>query len=260
MQMLFFTVIVSVALLGSIVVPALGATRSKLIPAQLTVEPLPECKNLLQCNASFHAGETITFTGILTDEKGKFIPDATVNIYRSSALETQLLASGVTELDGSFEIKWKAQFIEKKEAGETFKQQLREVSMIFAEFPGNDQYAQAKSGKMVITVKIMDVLNNLATDKRLYREGENALIIINFIEGEIAGKNIMYRDFIDPDRVAVTYDGATVELTKKKVGTYAFVTPPLTIGHHQLTVNPAKDGYNTSVGFITVQVSGFFGK
>lgn len=67
-------------------------------------------------------------------------------------------------------------------------------------------------------------------------------------------------DFIDPDSIRVTYDGAPVELSKKKQDSYTFVTPSLTVGHHQLVINAAKGGYNTTVGFITVQVSGFFGK
>jgi hypothetical protein len=69
-----------------------------------------------------------------------------------------------------------------------------------------------------------------------------------------------YGDFIDPDRMTVFYDLQPVELSMKQVGSYTFVTPPLTLGHHQLMINPTKEGYNNRVGFVTIQVSGFFGK
>jgi hypothetical protein len=94
----------------------------------------------------------------------------------------------------------------------------------------------------------------------LYKEGDIALIVVNFIEIETEGRHIEYGDFIDPDIIRVTYDNGIVDLSQKKTGSYIFFTPPLTVGHHQLVINAAKEGYNNRVGFITVQVSGFFGK
>jgi hypothetical protein len=263
MRIKILAFVIGIALSITFVTPAFAAYNagySNLKPAKLIVDPFAECTNAFQCNATFLVGDTVTFTGLFTGDEGRFIQDANINIYRITATGKQLIASAVTERDGTFKTTWQAQFIERKEAGETFKQQMREVSTIQAEFEGDSIYASTKSGKIVITVRIMDVITYVATDKKLYREGETALIFVNFIAGEIEGKNIRYGDFITPDTIKATYDLEPVQLSEKQIGSYTFVTPPLTIGHHQLLINPAKDGYNSSVGFITVQVSGFFGK
>ncbi|MEM2761114.1 MAG: hypothetical protein QXU32_13450 [Nitrososphaerales archaeon] len=259
----FSALLISSILLSTLLVPA-SATYvigyPKLKPTKLMLDPLPECKNDLQCNATFLPGHTITFTGMLTDSDERFIPDATINIYRFVGTQMHLLTSAVTERDGTFEARWQTQFMDQKVAGETFKQQMREVSTLFAKYEGDETYAASQSGKIVITVRTMDLLTHVATDKKLYRSGENALIFINFIEIETSARNINYGKFVDPSVIRVTYDGETVELSRKKEGSYVFITPPLTAGHHQLIINPAKEGYNSNVGFITVQVSGFFGK
>ncbi|MFY3741252.1 MAG: hypothetical protein HMLIMOIP_001706 [Candidatus Nitrosomirales archaeon] len=256
--------VTGIVLLGTFVMPAYGvyvAQPPKTKATQLTLDMLPECTNLFQCNATFHAGDTVTFTGILTDREGKFIPDATVNIYRFEATEIPLLASATTDVDGTFKTTWEAQFIEKKTVGETFKQQLTQVVTLFAKFEGDETYTASQSGKMIITVKIIDMITIAATDKKLYRQGDTALIFVNFVEADFDGRHVDYGAFIDPDDMRVTYDGSqVVELSKKKTGSYTFLTPPLTVGHHQLVINPTKDGYNNRVGFVTVQVSGFFGK
>jgi hypothetical protein len=256
--------VIGIVLVSAFVLPAYAvyvAQPPKTKATQITLDPLPECTNLFQCNATFHVGDTVTFTGTLTDNEGKFIPDATVNIYRFEATEMPLLASAVTELDGTFKTTWEAQFIEKKTVGETFKQQLTQVVTLFAKFEGDETYTASQSGKMILTVKIIDMITIVATDKTLYRQGETALIFVNFVEADFDGRHVDYGDFIDPDDMRVTYDGATVtELSKKKTGSYTYVTPPLNVGHHQLLINPTKDGYNNRVGFVTVQVSGFFGK
>lgn len=259
----FLALIIGIVLLGTFIEPAFGAYVSgypNLKATDLTLDPLAECTNDLQCNATFHAGDTVTFTGLLLDRDGKFVRDAKVNIYRLSGVELQLLTSAVTERDGTFKATWKARFMDLKSVDETFKQQIREVSTVFAKFEGSDKYAASKSRMLVITVKIPDVLTHVATDKQLYESGNSALIFVNFIQVEMNGSSIKYGGFIDPDNMRVTYDGKPVELSKKKQGSYTFVTPSLTVGHHQLLINSAKGGYNTSVGFITVQVSGFFGK
>ena len=263
MHAIFLALVMGIVLLGTFIEPAFGAYVSgypNLKATDLTLDPLAECTNDLQCNATFLAGDIVTFTGQLLDRDGKFVRDATVNIYRLSGVQLQLLTSAVTERDGTFKAIWKARFMDQKSVDETFKQQIREVSTVFAKFEDNDKYAASKSGVLVITVKIPDVLTHVATDKHLYESGNTALIFVNFIQVEMNGSSIKYGDFIDPDSMRVTYDGKPVELSKKKQGSYTFVTPALTVGHHQLVINPAKGGYNTSVGFITVQVSGFFGK
>lgn len=262
MQIKFLALIISVVLLTTIIAPAFAhhlGGHPRLTVTQLTVDPLPECINTLQCNATFLAGDIVTFTGILTDNSGTFVPDAKINIYRLTATSVQLLASAVTEPDGTFKTTWKAQFLDEKAAGETFSQKINELSTIFARFEGDNKYASSQSGKIMITVKLKDMITLAATDKKLYAAGDSALIFVNFIEMDDRASN-RYGDFIDPESIRVTYDNEPVQLSQKKIGSYTFITPPLTVGHHQLMINPTNEGYNNRVGFVTVQVSGFLWK
>jgi len=255
--------VMGIVLLGTFVSPASAkhiGSNPRLVDTSLTIDPLPECTNAFQCDATFLAGDTVTFTGILTEANGRFIPGANVNLYSFVAAEIRLIASTVTDVDGTFKTTFKADFSGAKVAGETFKQQISEVFTLFAKYDGDDTYAASQSGKIVITVKIKEMITQAATDKKLYRERDIALIFVNFIEVETEGRSIKYGDFIDPDTIRVMYDTTPVELSKKKIGSYTFVTPPLTVGHHQLMINAEKEAYNNRAGFITVQVSGFFGK
>lgn len=263
MQIKFLALVMGVILLSTFIAPSFATHiggHPRLKVTQITLDLPAECTNMMQCNATYLPGDTVTFTGILTDATGRFVGDAKVNIYSFIGMDSQLLTSAVTERDGTFKATWQAQFLGKKVIGETFKQRINEVLTIFAKFEGNDKYAPSQSAKIVITVKIKDMLTVVATDKKLYKEGELAVIFVNFIEADIEGKNIRYGGFIDPNSMRVTYDNEPVLLSKKKAGSYTFITPPLTIGHHQLVINPAKDGYNNRVGFVTVQVSGFLWK
>ena len=165
----------------------------------------------MHCNAKFLVGEVVAFRGILTDIIGSFISNATIKIYKITATDTKLLTSAVTERDGTFRTAWESRFLDKKESSETFKQQLLEVFTIFAKFESDDEYEPASSDKMVITVKIKDVLTYVATDKKLNMKGEIALIFVNFIE--IRGKNTRYGRFIDPDRIIVTYDNQPIQVS-----------------------------------------------
>lgn len=220
---------------------------------------MPECINTIQCNAPFVVGSNATFTGILTDVGGTGIPDAEINIYRLSSTNTELLTSALTADDGSFEATWKTRFFENKPVGETFTKVIDEPLTIFVRFEGDDNYASSQSGKIIIIVKLKDMITLAASDKKEYGEGEQALIFVNFIEMDNRASD-RYCDFIDPDSMTVFYNLRPVELEKKTLGSYTFITPPLKLGHHQLMINPTKEGYNNRVGFVTVQVSGFFGK
>jgi len=227
---------------------------------QITLYPFPECTNAFQCNARFFAGDEITFTGILVDSSDRGVPKVNVNIYRFLPTELKLLASAVTERDGTFEVKWKAQFFDTKTAGETFKQQINEIFTVYAQFDGDSNYTASRTGKQIFTVTIKDMFTLVATDKKLYRQGDSALVFVGFVEAEVREDGFTLGDFIDPDSIRATYDNEPVQLIKKKTGSYVFTTPALTVGHHQLIINAEKAGHNNHVGFVTVQVSGFFGK
>jgi hypothetical protein len=256
-------VLMAAAVLGSaFTLPAAAtykANAPRLDVSQITLYPFEECVNTVQCNARLFDGEEITFSGILVDEDSAGIPHASVNIYHLLSTETKPLVSAMTGADGTFEVKWTAQFFDKKSVGETFKQQISERFDVYAQFDGSDKYAPSRSGKLVFTVMMKDMFTFVETDKNAYKEGSSAFIFVNFIETEVREDGFSLVDFVDPDTIRATYDNKPVTLIKKKAGSYVFTTPPLELGHHQLVVSAEKAGHNSRVGFVTVHVSGFFG-
>ena len=161
---------ISIIPLNSILAPVFAnhiGGHPKLVPTSLVLDQLPECTNSVQCNATLLVGHIVTFTGALTDNQGEFISDAQVNIYRFTATSMQLLASTITELDGTFNTSWTTQFLDKNRAGETFDQQISEVLILFAKFESDNRYATAQSDKMMVTIKIKDMITVAATDKLL---------------------------------------------------------------------------------------------
>jgi len=252
----FMLLLVVAMLLSTFTLPAFANhTGSKPKPTQITLDPFSECKNVMQCNAQLFTGQEITFAGILLDSSGMAIPDAKVNIYLLMATELKPFVSTVTKQDGTFEVNWVAKFFDNKSIGETFKQQVGEGFTVYAQFEGDSKYTESRSGKLVFTVSTKSMFTFVATDKTVYKQDTAALIAINFLDGELKEDGLTLNDFIDPDTIRASYDNIPVELSKKKTGSYVFMTPPLKLGHHQLFINADKEGHNNRVGFVTVHVS-----
>ncbi len=210
------------------------------------------CKNTLTCAAEILVGDTVMFSGSLTTLDGTPVPGATINIVKLIPKpELIVIASGVTGIDGSYNISWTAEFTPKeKVTTDVTKKFLHENIVVFATFDGGDKYAPGKSGKMTATVDANQLITSINAEKRVYGSGESALIFIGFTDS---------RDqFIDPDSIRVLYDDHELQVEKKKTGSYIVTTPSLTVEHHQVMVIPQKEGYNIKNGFVTVQVSGFF--
>jgi len=214
------------------------------------------CKQGMTCGAEFLVGDTVTFSGALTTEDGTPIPGATVNIIKLLPKpELVVIASGVTGIDGAYDLSWTAEFTPREKSSastETLEKFLDENIVLFAQFDGDEQYAEARTGKLAAAIKANQVFTSVNAEKRVYGPGDAALVFIGFID-----KN---DQFIDPDSIRVLYDDQEVQVEKKKTGSYTITTPTLTVDHHQVIVIPKKEGYNIENGFITVQVSGFFGK
>ncbi len=252
-----FTMLLVVAmLLSTFTLPAFANhAGSKPKPTQITLDPFAQCENMMQCNAHLFSNDEITFSGILTDTSGTGISSANVKIYLLTATSLIPLVSTATSQDGTFEVIWVAKFFDKKTVGETFKQQVTEGFTIYAQFEGDSKYTASRSGKLVFTVSTKSMFTFVATDKIVYKKDTAALISINFLDGELKEDGLTLNDFIDPDTIRASYDNIPVELSKKKTGSYVFMTPPLNLGHHQLMINADKEGHNNRVGYVTVHVS-----
>jgi len=202
-------------------------------------------------------GDKVTFTGMLTTVDGEPINQVPVNIYLLTS-DPQLIvaATGVTGIEGTYEIVWGVQLIPiQRASSDVTKSVDTQVVSLFAQFEGNDDFGASKTGKSTVTIEVNSVKTFVNSDKKIYNEGDRALIFIGFTDAD--------DEFVDPDWIQSTFnlEPITDQLEKKKVGSYTYLTAPLARGHNQITVIPHKEGYNiqTEVVTITVKSTGSVG-
>ena len=106
----------------------------KPIKTVLTLETPP---------SSVKVGSTIVFTGKLAEATGKPITGTNVKIFDSNIGGDELLASGVTESDGGFSLKWTVKKTDRWD----------NTAEIYAKFEGNDKYRESKSEQYKIMLK-----------------------------------------------------------------------------------------------------------
>ena len=87
-------------------------------------------------------GSTVTFTGKLFEEGGKPLSGKTVGIFDIDVGRDDLLASGVTQADGSFAAEWKAK---KTDAFDN-------TAEIHAKFEGDKDHKSSASKQYIITI------------------------------------------------------------------------------------------------------------
>ncbi len=211
-------------------------------------------------------GDNITLTGMLTTADGDPISQVPVNIYILTS-EPQLIvaASGVTGLDGKYEVMWDVQTIPTTKAiYDVTKALPKQVVSIFAQFEGNEKYAASKTGKSTVKIEPNFIKVFVNSDKKIYAENETAIVFIGFIDAD--------DKFLDPDTIKADFAYVNANpgsvntiinphisisdnLEKKKVGSYTYTTAPLKVGHNQVTVVPIKAGYNVQPEVVTITVT-----
>ncbi len=210
-------------------------------------------------------GDNITLTGMLTTADGDPINQVPVNIYMLTS-EPKLIvaASGVTGIDGKYEVTWDVQAIPtKKAAYDVTKALPTQVVSLFAQFEGNEKYAASKTGKSTVKIEANFIKVFINADKKLYTENETAVVFIGFVDSD--------DKFVDPDTIKADFAHVksnpgsvnmvlnphipiSDNLEKKKVGSYTYTTAPLKVGHNQITVIPIKAGYNMETETVTITV------
>ncbi|MFQ5970576.1 MAG: hypothetical protein ACE5J2_08810, partial [Nitrososphaerales archaeon] len=195
-------------------------------------------------------GDEVTFNGVLTTEEGESIPEADINIIKFTPKPEQVvIASGVTGIDGDFELSWTAQLTETEKAPQDVTgKMLSETVVIYADFAGNDQFSASRSGKNTAVIQANEINTSVNSDKNLYTQGQSALVFLAFIDNK--------DNFVDPDSLRVVLNDQEVEVEKKKAGSYTLTIPSLPKEHMQLFVIPKKAGYNLENGFLTLIVDG----
>lgn len=92
---------------------------------------------------SVKVGSTVTFTGKLVDATGKPVTGTDVKLLDSNIGGDTLLASGATESDGGFSLKWMARKTDRWD----------NTAEIYAKFEENDEYRESKSEQYKIMLK-----------------------------------------------------------------------------------------------------------
>jgi hypothetical protein len=159
------------------------------------------------------------------------------------------VASGVTGLEGTFEIVWDVKLVPQERALTDVTQKIHtQVVSMFAQFEGDDTYASSKTGKTTVTIEVNSIKTFVNSDKKVYNEGETAIVFVAFVDSDDS--------FVDPDGINAHFNLTPVadKLEKKKLGSYSFVTPPLERGHNQIIIVPAKEGYNIEAEAVTITV------
>ncbi len=215
-----------------------------------SLDLIEECLNTMTCNAKVYTGNTVKFTGTLTDDSGNPIPDAPVNIL---ALVPKpaivLLTNSTTNIDGVFEAEWTVKLSSQETAFQDVTRQFRTESVTaYAEFPGNDGYKPSRSNKLTMSVTVNTIHPIVNSDKTTYNEGDNVSIFIAFVDSA--------DNFIDPESIFATVNNKDVELEKKKTGSYTLTLPNIPKQHTQLLIVPIQPGYNTDTAYLTIIVGG----
>ncbi len=195
-------------------------------------------------------GDKVTLTGMLTTADGDPINQEPVNIYiLTSDPQLIVVATGVTGIEGTFEVVWDVQLTPiYKALVDVTKSFDTQVVSLFAQFEGDENFAASKTGKTTVTIEVNSIKTFVTTDKKVYKEGETAIVFIGFVDSD--------DKFLDPDSMNAHFNFEPIadKLEKKKEGSYTFITPPLQKGHNQISVVPDKEGYNTQTEMVTITV------
>lgn len=92
-----------------------------------------------------------------------------------------------------------------------------------------------------------DLVTRTALDKTSYKIGDVATFTVTFTDSE--------GNSIDPDTIRAVYDSKQVQLEKKDIGLYTYITSGLTKEAHQLIVSAEKTGFPTDTSYLSIPIS-----
>lgn len=222
-------------------VPYNDAFAQRKIPTIVTIDDVPSV---------VRPGDKVTLTGEVMTAAEVPIPDVPVNIYLLTSEPRMVkVASGVTGLEGIYEIVWNVKLLERERAPNDVTRQIpTQIAVLFAQFEGDDRFSNSKTGTTTIRIEANSIKTFINADKKVYREGDVATVFIAFIDAD--------DEFVDPEMINANFNLTPIaeELENPRVGSYVYVTPPLQRGHNQITVVPTKEGYNIQAEAVTITV------
>lgn len=243
-------VLIGVIMVMSTVMALPGASPAAGSQATVIEMEMSGCTNSVTCNAHFLVGDEVTFEGVLTTADGEPVRDAEINIIKFIPKPAQIaIVSGVTGIDGDFNISWTAEFTDTEKAPQDVTaKMLTENVVIYADFAGNDEFDASRSAKNTAIIGANGVSTFVNSDRNLYNQGDSAVIFMAFVDSN--------DNFVDLDSLRVVLNDEVVDVERKKTGSYTLTIPNLPKEHTQLFVIPQKAGYNAENGFLTLIVAG----
>lgn len=224
--------------------------HDRRMPTAIELDFIEQCRNTVQCNARVFTGDTVTFTGALTDHTGRPVPNKEVRVVALIPTpEIIVLTRGTTNLDGTFTVEWTAKLSKQKTAFDDVTRQFQVEGLeVFAEFPGDASMAPSRSNKLSMTVTVNSIHTYINSDKLVYREGDSVVLFIAFIDSN--------DEFVDPDNIRATWNNRPIQLEQRTTGSYTFTIDDIERRHQQIIIVPEKQGHNINVAYLTITVMG----
>jgi hypothetical protein len=107
-------------------------------------KPIKTILTLNRPPSSIIVGSTVTFTGKLMEAESETpVTGSTIKIFDSDVERDDLIASGISEGDGCFNVKWIAKMVDR----------WGKTAEIYAKFEGDDDHRQSESNSYTIMLK-----------------------------------------------------------------------------------------------------------
>jgi len=244
----------AVLLIVSALALTFPATAQGNIKTEITlgVQKSPPGSTTVQGDPDFalptivRVGEVHLVYGRLLKIEGKSIVGGLANaqvklidVY-NNAQNPIVLATATTDEGGYFVFEWHVQAKEYKQLGvyklqEGIGSKDRITLQVLGKYDGDANHASSTSRGYLVELRPLRFTTNISTDKQLYAIDEIAKVTITFKDPNGV--------LIEPDTLEVFFDSTRISPTKRDVGIYFFVTPPLTEKIHSVTVIADKEEY-----------------
>ena len=167
----------------------------------------------------------------------------------------QTMGKKIENIFGTTQFRFTYQMGKYEETWHDFKVALgskvhpgKPLLVTFTPLHGGDRLPYTNVVKNTDAIDVGSIRAIINTDKQVYREGERAMLFIGFVDAN--------DKFINPDSMDVGFNILPFDRTleKKKLGSYTYMTPPLTSNDHHITLVLQKEGHNIQTETVNIIV------
>ena len=148
-------------LFSAVIVSYDDAFAQRKVATMVTVDDVP---------SKVRPGNKVTLTGMVMTADKEPLPDASVNVYLfTSDPKLIVVASGVTGLEGMYEIVWDVKLIPRERAFTDVTQKIHtQIGSLFVKFEGDDGFAKSRTAKTTVTIVVNSIKTFVSSDKKVY--------------------------------------------------------------------------------------------